>query len=59
MSESIELRLTLDTNTPGEPVGGWFAQPNGEQARFDGMLELIALIDRAREDEKSDAAAAD
>jgi hypothetical protein len=44
---AISQRLILDLE-PGEPIAGWIEGDGAPRQRFDGLLELIALLEGAR-----------
>jgi hypothetical protein len=41
------VTLTLDVDE-GEPIAGWIELVDGVRRRFEGMLELVALLENAR-----------
>jgi len=41
-------RLVLDLAVTGEPISGWLVPPDGERQRFEGYLELIAVLEQQR-----------
>ncbi len=41
------LRLLVELET-GEHVAGWLGPERGSRERFDGLLELVAALDRLR-----------
>ena len=42
------LRLVLDLERGGDPVRGWLESPGGVRERFEGLLELLVVLDAAR-----------
>ena len=48
VSESARLHLVLDIEQGRDPVQGWLQSPDGTRERFEGLLELLAVLDAAR-----------
>jgi hypothetical protein len=44
-------RLVIEFDQ-GEPISGWLKSAGGTATRFAGLLELISLLERAREAEQ-------
>ncbi|HUA43833.1 MAG TPA: hypothetical protein VMA77_01320 [Solirubrobacteraceae bacterium] len=42
------LRLVLDLERGHDPVRGWLESPDGARERFEGLLELLVVLDAAR-----------
>jgi hypothetical protein len=42
------LRLVLDLERGRDPVRGWLESPDGVRERFEGLLELLVVLDAAR-----------
>jgi hypothetical protein len=49
MHSDSEIRLTVAIDAARRPITGWIEAAAGEQRPFVGMLELIALLEGARE----------
>ncbi len=47
MGLALSQHLTLEFE-PGEPIAGWVEGDGVPRRRFEGLLELIALLERAR-----------
>ena len=48
VSEPARLHLVLDIEQGRDPVQGWLQSPDGTRKRFEGLLELLAVLDAAR-----------
>ncbi len=47
MGPALSQRLILEF-APGEPIAGWIEGEGVPRRRFEGLLELIALLENAR-----------
>jgi hypothetical protein len=48
VSEPARLHLVLEIEQGRDPVRGWLQNPDGARERFEGLLELLAVLDAAR-----------
>lgn len=48
VSEPASLHLVLDIEQGRDPVQGWLQSPDGTRERFEGLLELLAVLEAAR-----------
>jgi hypothetical protein len=48
VNEPPRLHLLLDIEQGRDPVQGWLQSPDGTRERFEGLLELLAVLDAAR-----------
>ena len=46
---SLAMRFTIEIEKDGDAASGWVEAAGGRRRRFVGLLELIALLDGARE----------
>lgn len=59
MAEVSTVRLTLELDSAQLPITGWVETSQGQRRSFIGMLELIGLVERARDGRGLDAHASD
>jgi hypothetical protein len=45
--DALSRKLIVELE-PGEPISGWVVGDSPPRRRFDGLLELIALLESAR-----------
>jgi hypothetical protein len=43
------MRITLELDPTAEPIAGWLQCAGEEREEFEGMVELIALLEALRE----------
>jgi hypothetical protein len=53
------MRLTVELEMGSEPIAGSVRESGGEAHRFAGYMDLMALLERLREDPEPDGQPAD
>jgi hypothetical protein len=51
------MRMTMELDLRSQPIAGWLQAEGRERQEFEGMLELMALLEALREDPAADATA--